>query len=405
MMRYAKYLRELSDPQHMLLQNRSNSTPSKIVLEGCQRLTMFKHYHLQEQQRSGDPQHTTFVKHLSNGLPIDIKHILNMKPLSFHDLKYDFNAWAFAPILVATNAERLNIIRFKAQLFAAYHQTYVLKWHNTATHYINRPTNEEMPSIMQQHPFFWQFFVAGAEAYLDWNINTDLGLVNGSLIKLHSLTFENDADKKTVLDMCKTPGLKYGSEIIIPTPAFVNIIVHENDDSQDSEISVKKQTQKDILLEFSQQMGIDKRPTSKQIIIPLTASKKGKEAIRYSFQPYEDSNNLCQLRVKQIFPYDLAFAMTVHKAQGRTIPRGVIVDITQHPATISNMEYAAIFVALSRVKHGNHLRLLEPFNNVDTRASLYKWLTLLRPNNDIAPFLRGFTPSQPWSFRRALNSI
>ena len=104
------------------------------------------------------------------------------------------------------------------------------------------------------------------------------------------------------------------------------------------------------------------------------------------------------------FPYDLAFAMTVHKAQGRTIPR-VIVDITQHPATISNMEYAAIFVALSRVKHGNHLRLLEPFNNVDTRASLYKWLTLLRPNNDIAPFLRGFTPSQPWSFRRALNSI
>ena len=98
---------------------------------------------MQEQQRSGDPQHTIFVKHLSNGLPINIKHILNMKPLSFDDLKYDFHAWAFAPI--------------------------------------------------------------------------------------------------------------------------------------------------------------DKRPTSKQIMIPLTPSKKGKEAIRYSFQPYEDSNNLCQLRIKQIF--------------------------------------------------------------------------------------------------------
>ena len=122
---------------------------------------------------------------------------------------------------------------------------------------------------------------------------------------------------------------------------------------------------------------------------------------RYTFTLPGTPPSTCSINIKQPFPYDLAFAMTVHKAQGRTIPR-VIIAVRQHPNPMSSMNYAALFVALSRVKQGSHLRLIEPSSTVDTRASIYKWLlTTLSPNTDIAPFIHGFLPTQQWQFRRA----
>lgn len=60
----------------------------------------------------------------------------------------------------------------------------------------------------------------------------------------------------------------------------------------------------------------------------------------------------------ELFPYDLGFSMTVHKAQGRTIYR-VVIDLTDHPNSYGRMEYAAIFVAMSRVEMSDHIRLFE----------------------------------------------
>ena len=176
--------------------------------------------------------------------------------------------------------------------------------------------------------------------------------------------------------MCKNAN--YGDEIIVPQPTYVNIVVHERDSS--ANLSQKKEKQIKILQKFSDLMSVE-RSTSEDIIIPLS-SKKGKDSIKYTFQPYEDCATLCQVRMRQAFPYDLAFAMTVHKAQGRTISR-VVVDIREHPTKLSSMHYAAVFVALSRVKECSHLRLLEPYDNVDARENLYSWLNLLRPNPDI----------------------
>jgi hypothetical protein len=92
--------------------------------------------------------------------------------------------------------------------------------------------------------------------------------------------------------------------------------------------------------------------------------------------------------VKEPFPFGLAFAMIVHKAQGRTIKR-VIIDLTDHPKQHGKMEYAAVFVALSRVKHSDHLRLLEkdPFEH--DRSLQYKSLSSLKPDPDAAAFLHG----------------
>ena len=95
--------------------------------------------------------------------------------------------------------------------------------------------------------------------------------------------------------------------------------------------------------------------------------------------------------------------MTVHKSQGRTILR-VVLDLTEHPFRVCRMVYAAIFVALSRVRNGDHIRLLEPAT-ASNRASLYEYLSELQPTPTIAPFLRGFASHETWNAERALSYV
>ena len=113
---------------------------------------------------------------------------------------------------------------------------------------------------------------------------------------------------------------------------------------------------------------------------------------------------VAKVKVKAPFPFDLAFAMTVHKAQGRTILR-VVLDLTEHPFRVCRMEYAAIFVALSRVRNSDHIRLLEP-STTASRTSLYEYLSELAPTPTIAPFLHGFPSSfAVWNAERALAYV
>ena len=80
---------------------------------------------------------------------------------------------------------------------------------------------------------------------------------------------------------------------------------------------------------------------------------------KYTFPTGNFLAPVATVEVKEPFIFDLAFAVSSHKAQGRTIHR-VVVDLTDHPFPICCMKYAAIFVAMSRVGFGSHLHLLEP---------------------------------------------
>ena len=120
--------------------------------------------------------------------------------------------------------------------------------------------------------------------------------------------------------------------------------------------------------------------------------------------------------VCEIFPFDLAFSMTVHKAQGRTIPR-VVLDLTSHPSDFSQMEFAAIFVAMSRVKERGHIRLLThklPGTGRFNPREAYAYITRLRPSDYVLAFYEGYTrphgtPSTPvqegmtWNPSKALE--
>ena len=117
---------------------------------------------------------------------------------------------------------------------------------------------------------------------------------------------------------------------------------------------------------------------------------------QFTFATHNPVTPVARGQVHEPFPFDLAFSMTVHKAQGRTIPR-VVIALTDHPFTICRMKYAAIFVAMSRVQQSSHLRLLEP-TTVQSRRALYQYLADVSPNPHILPFLHGYEKDgAPWN--------
>ena len=82
----------------------------------------------------------------------------------------------------------------------------------------------------------------------------------------------------------------------------------------------------------------------------------------------------------------------------------VVVDLSSHPTYITQMNFAAVFVAMSRVRDGNHLRLLPHPGNRDKH---YQHLPLLKISQAVMAFYHGFTGNptdgQQWSPARALQ--
>ena len=130
------------------------------------------------------------------------------------------------------------------------------------------------------------------------------------------------------------------------------------------------------------------------VIISITESMAagGKNKFRkYSYQTQNMNHSVATAEVCDIFPFDLAFSMTIHKAQGCTI-HCVVLDLTSHPFHISQMEFASIFVAISRVKNMDHIRLLThqkegvEFNPQEA----YSYIIELKPSNNVMAFYHGY---------------
>ena len=326
--------------------------PSSIAYRGCYLFSKFERFHLSEQQRAAnDSVHNAFVQKLSSGKKIDLNDIKNYQHLDEKDME-DIE-WRYAPILVSTNTERLNIIRYKAYLWAKEFKTYVFKWKCRIGKEQNRPSEHMMENITENNAFFWQFWVHGAPAYLTYNINGDLSLVNGAPLFTNSLLFENSLDLEIIKRSINGPNkLPYGSEIEVNEPASLNMLVQEKFDGKP--ISDKRRLQLKQLQKLSM--------SRTRVIIPITrcnksTQKKFSNANEFSYKTGNPLNPIATAEVFNIFPFDLAFSMTVHKAQGRTIPK-VVLDLSCHPTKYTEMNFAAIFVAMSRVKNKDDICLL-----------------------------------------------
>jgi len=92
---------------------------------------------------------------------------------------------------------------------------------------------------------------------------------------------------------------------------------------------------------------------SSDIIIPITSPGEKYSNCQLQF----GWNNIAWVDVIPAWAYDLAFAMTVYKAQRRTIPRAVPA-LSEHQDQHLQMNYTSIFVAMSYMKHLMHILFL-----------------------------------------------
>ena len=141
-----------------------------------------------------------------------------------------------------------------------------------------------------------------------------------------------------------------------------------------------------------------------KIIIPLNPSNKQNKQKRYCYFNKSLFSPVSSATVKDPFPYELAFAATIHKAQGRTINK-VVVDLTKHPDGRLKLKFASVYVALSRIKHRADIRLIQ--HQGMTREQSYGYITQLKPHPDVVAFYNGFYGNErdgyKWNSRQTLE--
>ena len=384
-----------------------------MVHHGCSLFSKLERHHLQEQCRAKDPLHMKLVKKLANGCSITWKDLSIYKTLDRKDAKK--KEWQFAPILVSNNHERMEIVHQKALLFAKLHNTYVFKWKNRATNWKNKP--QDTSSLYDENPMLWQYFVPGSEAFLSKNINTSLGLANGSPLVCHSLLLDKAAnDNDQIIGKISGPNrLPFGSEIVLSEPPLaVNMKLAKGMDGREPSRVRKMQTEalkKHCLGKQSSHVTMvdgNVRGFAEDGDIVISISEKSDKTKTLKMRNGSPLlGHISQANITPILAFDLAFAMTVHKAQGRTIKR-VILALDSRSLQQNQLKYASIFVGLSRVKKAEHIRLLEHGRGspLGGRHRALGYISSLLPQKTINMFNAGFNKdlNGHWNRKESLKA-
>ena len=136
-------------------------------------------------------------------------------------------------------------------------------------------------------------------------------------------------------------------------------------------------------------------------VVPLINHGKDNEyklyqvrgGIAHGYQP-------SKAQVSNLFPFELGFAMTLHKAQGRTLP-AVILALSVRPTHVTQIRFDGIFVAISRVEMADDIRLLL-YNPLD--YSPLDYITQLKPPKHIQQYFSGFSlPGSNWDAEKAFE--
>jgi hypothetical protein len=207
---------------------------------------------------------------------------------------------------------------------------------------------------------------------------------------MHSITFSSEDQLLSVQSMINLQDP--GTEIILDfPPCSINVRIPETFDSK-IKMSLKRKAQFSILKKHSL--------CSDAIVIPVKQESYNKA---HSFALQGSSLSLSRVETRNVFPIELAFAMTVHKAQGRTMPR-VVLAVSEHCFAPCRMTYPSLFVAMTRVKCREHVRLLYHNSGTQPGTKGLRYIAALKPNLNVRHYYGGFVGSNGiWDPSRALR--
>lgn len=324
----------------------------------------------QQQRAAGDAAWTALITELRHRRTLSRAALANLRPLRDSDAA----EFANATVAVSGNQERAAIVWHRVRQFAAQRGMPVLAW--------PLPLREERVGSAgltdRERRALWDSdlrlrgaFVPGAPAYLARNISsgaTRRGICNGAAVLMHSLSFEDPAHADAVRRLAAAA--QPGEVVWLPhLPLSVNV-----------ELTAAHDWPADLSL-----VAAGERP-----VIPITAVPGDAVAV-----------TLPDGRTGTVVPHehalDLAFAVTFHKLQGRTIDR-LIVNLNQPPQA-PFLSFESVYVALTRVRRGDHLRLVPP-----PPGKSFEHLLQLRARETTTHWLDGFDQEGVWRRQRALDS-
>ena len=236
-----------------------------------------------------------------------------------------------------------------------------------------------------QNDCCYEMFVPGAAGYITENINTDIGLANGVEIKYHSLSFGTTEQDKLFKDELKTHDSPVLDLNTPPAALNVELFADFDGDSED-----KKDENKRKRNEWTHGSLVN----DGRVVIQLPSrwgqiNRKWKdESIAGS---WEHGFSASTMPMKDHFPIEPAFAVTIYKAQGRTIRR-LIIFVAQHPVPLLRMSWEGLYVALSRVKYRDHIRLAVDRSTLEGEKKAMEYMVKLQKNKYTDWYFRGFKP-------------
>jgi len=289
--------------------------PTKI---GGYLFSKFRYIKLTSQHRSEDPTHMEVLNKMSETGVITVNDLKTYDKLSSKDL--DSDDFRFATIIVTGNNERREINAWQAKRWAEYYGRKVIRWtrkrrENT---WKGKPTSMDGVARLMENACFWELFIPGAKGYLNtYNINGDLGLANGTEIKYHSLSFKDRKEERRFEELCAQA--KPGDVIRIDSPpAAINVELfadfpEDTADTKAKKVAARKEwldngkpsSTEDgrVVIHISQQDGSQIKYTPPTHVPGFTSSE--------TRTVYPNS----QIEMKDHFPIEPAFSITVDKAQ------------------------------------------------------------------------------------------
>jgi len=179
-----------------------------------------------------DADHIALLDKMSSGSPITPADLEPYETLSKKDLTV--GNFLFATIIVTGNYERHELNAHQAKLWAQYYRTHVIRWRRKidTSAWQGKPATAKQIDEAQKETCFWEYFMLMAPAYLTYNLNTDMGLVNGTDIRQHSLAFTSQDDETYINSMKhSTP---FDNTIDLPNPpAAVNVEMYPDYEGDD----------------------------------------------------------------------------------------------------------------------------------------------------------------------------
>lgn len=345
----------------------------QMTLNGIRLLKTFKFSDLKQQMRCLDELHLSQLDGLRAGQTNGFFDYVLAHQLKPCDAKND-PTWSTATIIVKENAKRCYLNCRMAERFAAATGNTLISWRlewsvppkkSRSKHGSTYRPNDgsgrskakavKLPAIrahfsdafvesVYEHTEDLTYrFVPGAPATILTNLNPSRGVANGIACELHSLTF-SDSTRKEAEKLIAAAHAANKPHLQLPfAPSHVNVRLPGPPHPSTGPTPESKAAHAAFVASFA-----DVTLVEGDVVIPIDAHVSA----RRTTPAY--SHRGVKMYVLVVRPgVDLAFAGTIHKAQGSTRNKVIFCMVGATPK-----DFHCIYVGFSRVRHNDNIRVV-----------------------------------------------